>query len=127
MTGPTGKFKHVTAGKDNHWHKKSPAWKGQHQLCRECHLSQARDHASRFNNCTNYLSPLKLTEYSKFRVSKKCMETHQTTVPDTSANELNLRKMTEGRDFALIPDRFDTYICPSFPCLPASRHRKGLD
>ena len=36
------------------------------------------------------------------------METCQTAVPDTSTNELSLRKMMEDGDFASIPDRFDT-------------------
>ena len=64
-------------------------------------------------------------------VSKKRMETHKTTVPDTSTNELNLRKMTEDGDFASIPESLIPIeivnIYTSCPCLPASRHRKGLD
>ena len=58
-------------------------------------------------------------------------EDSPTTVPNTSTNEPNLPKMTEDGDLPryrtdLIPVEI-VNICTSCPCLPASRHHKGLD
>ena len=112
MTGPTGKFQHLSAGKGerqplaqeiSRLEKAAPAM--------ECHIFQARDHASRFSQYLhklNFISETYRILNLKFWVSEKCMETHQTAVPDTATNEPNLRKVMDGGDFASIPDRFDT-------------------
>ena len=120
MTGPTRKFQHVTAGKTTTSTGNPPHRKGSTSYVMPSLPGNGIMPAASLNNSTNYL-PLR----------KKCMETRQTTVPEKSTNEPNLRKMSEDSDLPryradLIPVDI-VNICTSCQCLPASRHRKGLD